>query len=480
MAEMAITKGPFEPTWTSLRQFTCPDWFRDAKFGIWSHWGPQAVPMYGDWYARHMYEEGHDQYRYHWRTYGHPSKIGYKEIVQMWKAEAFDPEGLMDLFVDAGAKYFVAQAAHHDNFHNWASTHHRWNAVNFGPKKDIVDLWARAARVRGLRFGLSEHIGASFHWNRPSKGADTTGPYAGVPYDGNDPAFEDLYIPNKDYPDLRKGGGPWYTENPWWHERWYAYVKEIVDVFQPDLLYSDGGVPFGDWGLNIIAHLYNTSAALHGKNEAVYNQKDRDPEVFAVGVLDLERSNQPDIRPFVWQTDTSVGDWFYNKRDVYKTPKHVAETLVDIVSKNGNLLLNIPQRPDGTLDDECMHIVTSTARWTKVNGEGIYGTRPWEKSGEGPSSVIIDHFREDAVAWTTEDFRFTTKNGDVYAFMMKWAEGGTTAIRSLAQGAVPKVSAVTLLGTGPVPFKQTSRGLVIDLPEKKPCDYTQCFRVQFG
>ena len=479
MTEMAIAKGPFEPTWTSLLQFTCPDWFRDAKFGIWSHWGPQAVPMYGDWYARHMYEEGSDQYRYHWRTYGHQSKVGYKEIVQMWKAEAFDPEGLMDLFVDAGAKYFVAQAAHHDNFHNWNSTHHRWNSVNFGPKKDIVALWGEAARARGLRFGLSEHIGASYHWNRPSKNADTAGPYAGVPYDGNDPAFADLYIPNGDAPDMRKGG-EWYTDNPWWHEKWYAYVKEIIDVFQPDLLYSDGGVPFGDYGLNIIAHLYNSSAALHGQNEAVYNQKDRKPEVFAVGVLDLERSNQPDIRPFVWQTDTSVGDWFYNKRDVYKTPKHVAETLVDIVSKNGNLLLNIPQRPDGTLDDECMHIVTSTARWIKVNGDGIYGTRPWKMSGEGPSGVIIDRFREDAVAWTTEDFRFTAKNGDVYAFMMKWAEGGTTAIRNLALGNVPKVTAVTLLGTGPVPFRQTNRGLVIDLPQEKPCDYTQCFRVTFG
>ncbi len=478
MTELEITRGPFEPTWESLRQFTCPDWFRDAKFGIWSHWGPQAVPMYGDWYARNMYMEGSPQYRYHWRKYGHQSVFGYKDVVKLWKAEAFDPEALMDLFVDAGAKYFVAQAAHHDNFHNWASTHHRWNSVKVGPGKDIVGLWRDAARSSGLRFGLSEHIGASFHWNRPSKDADKVGPYAGVPYDGNDPAYEDLYIPNRDAKNLRDGG-EWYTDNPWWQERWYTYVKEVIDLYQPDLLYSDGGVPFGNYGLSIIAHLYNTSAAQHGANEAVYNQKDRKPEVFSVGVLDLERSNQPDIRPFVWQTDTSVGDWFYNVRDVYKTPKQVVETLVDIVSKNGNVLLNFPQRPDGTLDDECMYILTSLARWIKVNGEGIYGTRPWKMSSEGPSSVVIEGFREDAVNWGVEDFRFTAKGETVYAFMMKWAEGGRTVIRSLAKGSVPQITSVTLLGTGPVPFEQTVRGVAIDLPMEKPCDYTQCFRVTF-
>ena len=479
MTELEITRGPFEPTWESLRQFTCPDWFRDAKFGIWSHWGPQAVPMYGDWYARNMYMEGSPQYRYHWRKYGHQSVFGYKDVVKLWKAEAFDPEALMDLFVDAGAKYFVAQAAHHDNFHNWNSTHHRWNSVKVGPGKDIVGLWRDAARSRGLRFGLSEHIGASFHWNRPSKDADKTGPYAGVPYDGNDPAYEDLYIPNSDAKNLRDGG-EWYTDNPWWHQRWYTYVKEVIDLYQPDLLYSDGGVPFGDYGLSIIAHLYNSSAAQHGRNEAVYNQKDRKPEVFSVGVLDLERSNQPDIRPFVWQTDTSVGDWFYNVRDVYKTPKQVVETLVDIVSKNGNVLLNFPQRPDGTLDDECMYILTSLARWIKVNGEGIYGTRPWKMSSEGPSSVVIEGFREDAVNWGVEDFRFTAKGDTVYAFMMKWAEGGRTVIRSLAKGSMPQITSVTLLGTGPVAFEQTVRGVAIDLPMEKPCDYTQCFRVTFA
>jgi alpha-L-fucosidase len=477
MPTLNIQPGPFQPTWESLRQFQCPDWFRDAKFGIWSHWGPQAVPMYGDWYARHMYVEGSDQYRYHIRKYGHPSKFGYKDVAQLWKAENFDPNGLMDLYVKAGAKYFVAQAAHHDNFHNWNSSQHRWNAVNMGPKKDIIALWQAAAKKAGLPFGFSEHIGATFSWYVPNKKADQFGPYAGIPYDGSDPAYEDLYLPNKGEKGFEDG--VWYTQNPWWHQKWFSYVKELIDLYQPDLLYSDGGVPFGEYGLNAIAHLYNTSAGLHGGvNQAVYNQKDKSVDVLSVGVYDIERSQTPDIFPFVWQTDTSVGDWFYNVRDTYKTPKQVAEMLVDIVSKNGNLLLNIPQRPDGTLDDECTYLLERTAVWMAVNGEGIYGTRPWKVAIEGPSSVLIEGFREDAVNWTVEDFRFTAKENTVYTFLMKWPEGGVTTVRSLAAGSVPTVLDVTLLGSGPVKFEQTSRGLVVTLPEQKPTEYAQCLRVR--
>lgn len=479
MLNLEIEQGPFQPTWESLRQFQCPEWFRDAKFGIWSHWGPQSVPMYGDWYARNMYIEGSDQYRYHIRKYGHPSQVGWKDMVEMWKAERFEPELLMDLFVEAGAKYFVAQGAHHDNFHNWNSRHHRWNSVNMGPHKDIVALWKQAARSHGLPFGITEHIGATFNWYSVTKDRDQEGPFAGIPYDGSDPAYEDFYLPNNQGIDLWK---EWYTTNPWWHAKWFSYVKDLIDQYQPDLLYSDGGVPFGEYGLNIVAHLYNTSARLHeGRNHAVYNQKDRNIDVLSVGVFDIERSQQPDISPYVWQTDTSVGDWFYNLRDVYKTPKQVVEMLVDIVSKNGNLLLNIPQRPDGTLDDECLFLLKRMASWMRVNGEGIYHTRPWKVAAEGPSKVLIQGFKEDAVSWTVEDFRFTCKDDCVYAFQMKWPEGGKTVIRSLALGQVPMVTSVAVLGmNSPVKFEQTSRGLVLDLPETKPTEYAQCYKISFA
>jgi alpha-L-fucosidase len=488
MTDFSIHSGPFSPTWESLRQFRCPDWFRDAKFGIWSHWGPQSVPMAGDWYARNMYCQkstaadpdarrwAETCFNQHWRRYGHPSQFGYKDILPLWKAEKFDPDGLMDLYVRAGVKYFVAQAAHHDNFHNWNSSRHRWNAVRVGPRKDIVGLWREAARRAGLPFGLSEHIGASFSWLTTNKGADVAGPYAGVPYDGNDPTYEDLYLPNRGAKDISE---EWYTGNPWWHEKWYAYVKELIDLYQPDLLYSDGGLPFEAYGLHAVAHLYNASAGRNGgENRAVYTQKDKNEAVSAVGVLDIERSQAPDILPQAWQTDTSVGDWFYNVRDAYKTPRQVVEMLVDIVSKNGNLLLNVPQRPDGTVDEECTYLLERLADWIRINGEGVFGTRPWQTATEGPSSVVISGFREDPVEWTAEDFRFTANGDVVYAFIMQWPEGGATTVRRLAAGQSPPVAGVDLLGSGPVRFEQTARALRIFLPERKPCDYAQCLRVR--
>ncbi len=477
-----IAKGPFEPTWESLRQFECPKWFRDAKLGLWAHWGPQSVPMFGDWYARHMYVEGHDQYRYHWRVYGHPSKVGYKEIIQQWKAEKFQPEELMDLYVAAGAKYFVALAVHHDNFDLWNSKHHRWNAVNFGPTRDIIALWREAARKQGLYFGVSEHLGASFRWWVVNKGADKEGPYAGVPYDGNDPAYEDLYHPNRDEP--REG---WYTENPWWHQRWFLRMKDLIDQHYPDLFYTDGTVPFGrkhpEAGLHIIAHLYNTSARLHGGvNQAVYTQKDASPDIYPVGVLDIERGYQPDIFSHPWQTDTSIGDWFYNVRYPYKTPEQIVTMLVDIVSKNGNLLLNVPQRPDGTLDEECLYILQEMADWMRVNGEGIYETRPWKVAGEGPNlKPSGGPFKEARVDWKPEDFRFTVKGNTLYAFQMRWPENGQVVIQSLGLHSGEKVIKVELLGRkGELAFHQTDAELKIRLPERRPCKYAHCFRIQLA
>lgn len=481
---LQIRKGPYEPTFESLRTFECPEWFRDAKFGIWSHWGAQSVPMYGDWYARNMYCEGSEQYLYHIRHYGHPSKFGYKDLVQLWKAENFDPDSLMDLYVEAGAKYFVAQAMHHDHFFNYNSRIHRWNSVNMGPKKDIVALWKDAAMKKGLPFGLSEHLGATFSWWRWNKGCDREGPYKGIPYDGNDPACEDLYLPNREHYDPNKDFSdlePWFTSNRWWHQRWFDVIHELIDMYQPDLLYTDGGLPFGEdmyeTGLNIVAHLYNTSAANHGgKNIAVYNQKDRRREIYSVGVLDIERSQSPDIRPEPWQTDTCLGNWFYDVRAVYKKPRHVIEILVDVISKNGNLLLNIPQKPDGTIDDECKYILKELAKWIKVCHEGVYGTRPFRVAGEGPSKVIIEGFREDAVEWTSSDFRFTTKGNMLYAFQMRWPEDNRAVIKSLSPAE--KVKSVRLLGVGNVPFEQPYGVLVVYLPDKKPTDYVNCLAIE--
>ena len=473
----------FEPTFESLRTYTAPEWFRDAKFGIWSHWGPQSVPMFGDWYARNMYIEGTPQYEYHLRHYGHPSRFGFKDICALWKAENFDPDGLMEKYRKAGARYFMSQAVHHDHFFNYGSRINRMNSVNVGPRKDILALWKAAADRFGMPFGISEHLGASFSWWRVNKGCDRKGPYAGIPYDGNDPAYQDFYHANQEHGTDDPGDcSPWYTDNAAFRDYWLRCVSEMIDRFTPDLLYTDGSLPFGGhWmdrpagaalddgdyrhGLEAVAKLYNASVSRWGENRAVYLQKDRDPQVYRVGVLDIEKSQLPGIMPDPWHTDTCIGNWFYDVRDPYKDPEQIIEMLVDIISKNGVMLLNILQRPDGTIDEEADYILQRIGEWFSVCGEAVYGTRPWDIFGEGETRVKIEGFREDRTDWNRNDFRFVQKDGAVYAFMMGAKGGETVALRSFADRTV---SSVELLGYGPVPFEQVFGVLAVPLPERLP------------
>ena len=266
----AAAPARFNSSWESLKQYKCPEWFRDAKLGIFLHWGPQSVPGVDAWYARNMYIEGHKAYQFHVKTYGHPSKFGFKDICALWKAEKFDADYMVGLFSKAGARYIVPVAVHHDNFDCWDSRLHKWNSVRVGPKKDIVGLWREAALKRGLRFGASEHLERSWSWFNTNKGKDKSGPMAGVPYDGNDPKFADFYFePHED-------ASPYYPANPpdTWKQAWSRRIKDLVDRYHPDLLYSDGGIPFGEVGRDVIAHFYNHSLERHdGKLEAVYNVK---------------------------------------------------------------------------------------------------------------------------------------------------------------------------------------------------------------
>ena len=475
-----IKEGPFRPTVNSLKNYVCPDWFRDAKFGIWSHWGPQSVPMFGDWYARHMYTEGHPYYLYHWRKYGHPSKFGYKDIIKLWKAENFDPKGLMDLYVEVGAKYFVSQAVHHDNFDNFNSTYNPWNSVNIGPGKDICALWQAEARRHGLPFGLSEHLAASYTWFAESHRCDKKGPYAGIPYDGADPANQSLYRDNDSELLVAAHGWDseslptadeinWYTKNPKYHADWFNRIKDVIDKFQPDLLYSDGECPFQDVGLSIVAHLYNTSAALHsGKNNAVYNFKQHNAknttaDITRIGVLDIERGLSAEPLPQPWQDDTSLGDWFYSVKEVYKTADQVADTLVDIVSKNGNLLMNVPQRPDGTLDEETLYTLKKIGAWLKLNGEGIFGSRPNAKYREGKTELAGGSFREKKAVWQSTDFRFTRKGNVVYAYMMRPESEESAVIHGLGRLSEKEVKSVEVSGR-PAEFEQKDGALMVRLP----------------
>jgi alpha-L-fucosidase len=479
-----IAKGPFEGTKESLLRFTCPDWFRDAKFGIWSHWGPQSVPAYGDWYARNMYLEGSDQYRYHCRVYGHPSKFGYKDVVKLWKAEKFDPAGLMDLFVKTGARYFVAQAMHHDNFDNFDSKYNPWNAVNVGPMRDICALWQQEARRCGLPFGLTEHLAASYTWLEPSHRHDTMGPYANVPYDGADPANQSLYRDNDSESFNFEPGDPWYTRNEKYHKDWFCRIHDVIDRFAPDLLYSDGEIPFGGYGLAMIAHLYNTSAAAHGgSNRAVYTFKMHDardcaPEMTRVGVLDIERGILDSAADAPWQDDTSLGDWFYNVRDVYKTAESIADTLVDVVAKNGNLLMNVTQRADGTLDEETLYALNKLGAWMRDNSAGIYGSRPYATACEGVTKLQGGSFKEGAAAWTSRDYRFTCRGDTVFAYRMR-GDDGVACVRTLGRNSARPVREVLVYGL-PAAFEQKDGALLITMPANRHPGMPVCIRALFS
>ena len=471
---LAIAPGPFQPTLDSLKQYQFPEWFRDAKFGIWAHWGPQAVPMDGDWYARGMYEPGNKHYRYHTNHYGHPSEFGYKDIIPLWKAEKWDPDRLMGLYQKAGAKYFVSMGSHHDNFFLWNSKLHRWNAVNMGPHRDVVGEWQKAAKKYGLHFGVSEHLGASFTWFQSSHRSDPTGPKAGVPYDGANSNYWDLYH----FP-AEAGDTAWYSKNPKWQQQWFSEIKELVDNYHPDLLYSDGGVPFGnEVGLSLIAHLYNQDAARHGgKVEAIYNCKQKSEGRW---VEDLERGIMPKIEAYPWQTDTSIGDWFYDRNWKFRPVSWVIHMLVDNVSKNGNLLLNVVQRPDGSVDPEVETMLQQLAVWNGIHGEAIFGTRPWLVYGESAVKVRGGAFRED-YKYNAKEIRFTTKGATLYAIALGWPEDGRLVVHSLAKPAgqnVNQITAVSLLGyDGKVDWKQTPDGLTVTLPGKKVSEFSAALKI---
>ena len=481
-AKTPLVTGPFDSTEASLKAYRTPAWFRDAKFGIWAHWGPQAVPRQGDWYARFMYVPGHPHYQHHLQTYGHPSEVGYKDLIPLWRAERFDPEALMAKYAAAGAKYFVSMGVHHDNFDLWNSRHQRWNSVAMGPKRDIVGAWKAAATRRGLRFGVSEHLGASYTWWYPNHLYDQFWPKLGVRYDGADPRFADLYYDNRDEPFINTPES-WYTKNPVHHKRWFDRISDLLDQHQPDLLYSDGGLPFGETGRALLAHFFNRNIARGGGLQAVYNCKDSGSGAFdpSWAVQDVERGVLKGINPLPWQTDTSNGDWFDNATYEYKSCTEVVTMLADIVSKNGNMLLNVVLHADGSLPPESETLLAELAPWMKVNAQAIHGTRPWKIFGEGPTEAAAGMFKEKAV-YTARDIRFTTKDDTLYAIALGEPRGQTvvTALGASNPHEKRRVRDVRLLGhPGVLRFRQTDQALLIDVPDRLPTRHASAFAIRF-
>ncbi|WP_126244286.1 alpha-L-fucosidase [Chitinophaga rhizosphaerae] len=491
---------PFQPTWDSLSNYVVPEWYRDAKFGLWAHWGPQCEPEFGDWYARNMYFEGGEAYKYHCEKYGHPSKFGFKDVIRQWKADKWDPSELVGLYKGAGAKFFVAMANHHDNLDLFPNKYHKWNSTRVGPHKDIVGGWAAAAREHGLPFGVSVHASHAWTWYESAQQSDKKGPLAGVPYDGHLTAAQgkgtwwdgldpqELYVQNH---PLSKPGG--YNQQKWeWKdgasipskaycEKFFKRTRALIDNYDPDLVYFDDTVlplwPVSDVGLRIAAHLYNSSIKKNGKLEAVLTGKILNEEQRKCLVWDLEKGQSNVIEPLPWQTDTCIGDWHYDRRTYdkkgYKSAKTVIHTLADVVSKNGNLMLSVPVRGNGTIDEQERAIVEAIGAWMRVNGEAIYGTRPWMVFGEGPAteaaaSIAAANFNEGkGKPFTAEDIRFTKKGSTLYAILLGWPEGGKTLVKSLAGKG--KVSSVKLLGhDAELVFGQSERGLEVQLPAQAP------------
>nr|WP_299381107.1 alpha-L-fucosidase [Allomuricauda sp.] len=474
----------FEGTIASLKTYEAPEWFHDAKFGIYLHWGVYSVPERGEWYARWMYQQGSGAYKHHLETYGHPSEFGYKDFIPMWNAENFDPDKLVSLFKRAGAKYFTPCAVHHDNFDLWDSKYQQWNSVNMGPKKDLIKLWREATLKHGLRFGVTTHVARAYSWMNVANQSDREGPMAGVPYDGDDPKYDGLYFRKHDDTSSRGPVNPPQA----WKEEWSNRMKDLIDNYHPDHFYFDGAIPFngeyGKTGMDVVAHLLNHSMEVNGgKQEAVMCYKERPFNGIFVDdmlTLDYERGKSPEIRDKPWQTDDTIGPWGYRSGAKYKSVNAVVDKLLDIVSKNGNLLLNIPIKADGTLDQESIDFLENMGQWMDIHGEGIYGTRPWYRFGEGKVNEIPEMGRTSI--FTAKDIRYTTKGDLLYAFAMDWPGANETVwMKQVSHNnhSAGKVKSVTMLGVGEVEWKQDRVGLYITMPEEKPHDYAYGFKIEF-
>ncbi|HLP17041.1 MAG TPA: alpha-L-fucosidase [Bacteroidota bacterium] len=510
-----VAPGKFKPTWKSLAQYQTPEWYRNAKFGIWAHWGPQCQPGQGDWYARQMYSQGNSQYVWHVQHYGHPSKAGFKEVINSWKAEKWDPDKLMALYKRAGAQYFFALANHHDNLDLWNSKYQPWNSVRVGPHKDLLSGWAKAAKKYKLPFGLSVHAAHAWLWYETAQQSDTSSEYAGVPYDGTltakdgkgtwweglDP--QQLYAQNhplsKDSRNINTIHSQWNWGNgavvpsQEYCENFYNRTIDMINQFNPDLIYFDDTAlplyPVSDAGLKIAAHFYNTNIARHkGKLQAVLFGKILTEEQKHCMVWDVERGAPDAIQERPWQTCSCIGDWHYKnsiyEHDRYKSATDVIHMLIDVVSKNGNLLLNIPVRGDGSIDEKERAVVEGIAAWMEINKQSIFETRPWIVFGEGPAAeasnpITAQGFNEGKIKFTSKDIRFVQRGKIIYATLMGAPEE-TIVIRNLgASNTQQKIRSIELLGSKEkIVWKQSDDRLEIQPPKTIPNAIAIVYKIQ--
>ena len=475
--------GPYKGTWDSLLQYEAPEWYRDAKFGIWAHWSPQCVPEDGDWYARNMYMQGSPQNQYQLEHYGPPSRFGYKDLTAQWTLLNWDPEALIQRYKEAGAKFFIALANHHDGFDAWDSKHQPWNATHIGPHRDVVGGWASAARKHGLRLGVTVHQARNWWWFQVSHGADKTGPLAGVPYDGSLTAADgkDQWWQGLDPQRLYSIKHPHNAlPDASFVKNFYDRTCDLIDQHDPDLLYFDNALfPLGWGGMNAGAYYYNHNLKTHGgKMEGVITIKNVPDHLAKAVVVDYERGLTSGIMPYVWQSETCIGQWHYlralyemdGEYGGYLPPRDVIHWLVDTVSKNGTFILNIPGKPDGTIDSKEIAVLDQITAWMKINGEAIYETRPWKVYGEGPTQVESGSFKGNSIGMLgSQDIRFTRNKANtvIYAIFLGWPEGETeiASLGTASQTQPGKIANVTLVGTDrKLKWQQTAKSLRVEMP----------------
>lgn len=462
-----IADGPFQATWESLEDYQIPKWYKDEKFGIFIHWGAYCVPAFGsEWYPRNMYLQDQGAFKHHKEKWGDHTEFGYKDFIPMFKAEKFDPEAWAELFKNAGARFVMPVAEHHDGFAMYDCSFSEWKATNMGPKRDTIGELANAVRDNGMIFSLSSH--RAEHWWFFEGGMEFDS-------DVQDPQWSGLYGPPK----------PKETQpDQDFLEDWLARTCELVDRYQPQVVWFDWWIEepaFAPYLQKFAAYYYNRGAQW-GKGVAINFKNRAYPD--GTAVFDVERGQLSSIYPILWQTDTAVSknSWGYIEGQDYKDSGTIIGDLIDIVSKNGALLLNIGPRPDGTIPEPEQEMLLDIGRWLEINGDAIYGTRPWKIFGEGPTKIESGSFTDTKRAgFGSEDFRFTRKGNALYAIALGWPEDGKLAVRTLKTGSIHSLldfASVELLGCkDSLKWTRDSEGLHVEMPVDKPCEHAFALKI---
>jgi len=527
--DLPNASGPYDPTWESIeRNYPGePTWLRDAKFGIWVHFGPQAAGESGDWYARKLYQKGTKAYDNHQKKYGHPSENGYKEVLRDWNPTKLDPTALTKIYQDAGARFLVIQGVHHDNFDLWNSHYQPWNSVNLGPKRDLIGEWAKACRAGGMHFGITFHHEYTWWWWQTAFGSDTTGDKKGIPYDGNlkladgkgkwweglDPRL--LYGINlREYKGVTNAANSEWSPPPagvfknhlpyakWYATQWALRMMDAVDQYDPDFIYTDGTdqQPFSGSGTGtgvkadamqrVISYYYNRTLERRGEVNTFSIVKFRHKTNGTVnteefGIPDKIKTDQP------WIGEAPVGDWFYAPDFTYNSGMMI-RYIIEAIARDGNAALSIPIRPDGSLDEDCIKMLKEVGVWMRRNGEAVYGSHAWTIPGEGemvngklkmlPGGGLGR--KQAEFKFDTQDFRFTIgKNDALYAFCLTVPSPGfNLKIKSLGTEAKylsHPVKTVKLLGyNGKLEWQQQADGLSITCPAAMPFETSIVFKLE--